>query len=280
MIASVRAPKRTARACIRKPPLSLPRLRSRALILGVESSLSLTAACHAQPSESASDIAFGKRVRAYLLAHPEVLQETFERLQARADAEKAAGARTAIAARHGLLEQDPRDAVLGAPRGPVTVVEFFDYRCPFCKAAEPDVEKLLADNPDVRLVLKQLPILDVEDQTHISEDATRAALAALAQGRFAPVHRALLAQKHLDEDAITATLKANGVDPVAARTVETSAATTTTIADGRALARALGIDGTPAFVVGDQMIAGAQMDLLRAAVVQARRTVARTSASR
>ncbi len=260
----------------RKPLLNPSRSASAAWLLGVFASLFLvTAACHAQPPESAADIAFGKRVRTYLLAHPEVLQEAFERLQAKQDADKAAGARQAIASRGALLEHDARDPVLGNTHGAVTVVEFFDYRCPFCKGAEPDIQKLLADNPDLRLVLKEFPILDVEDRTHISEDATRAALAANAQGKYASVHRALLAQKHLDEDGIAAVLKANGVDLAAAKAVESSAATTTQIADVHALARALGADGTPAFVVGGQMIAGAQMDALRAAIAEARKTSSR-----
>ena len=241
--------------------------------------LAATAACHAQAPESPADIAFGQRVRAYLLAHPEVLEEAISRLQAKEDAEKLAGARAAIAERRGLLEHDPRDAVLGNPQGKVTIVEFFDYRCPFCKAAEPDVEKLLADNPDVRLVLKQFPILDLEDHTHISEDASRAAIAARAQGRFAQVHRALLGQKQLDETALAAILKANGIDQVAAGKVEIAPTTTATINDTRALAHALAIDGTPAFVVGDQMISGAQMDALRAAVVEARRSPPAPSAA-
>jgi protein-disulfide isomerase len=252
------------------------RLRPVAALAAATAVLAATAACHAQapasPPESAADQAFGERVRTYLLNHPEVLAEVFERLQAKETAQKAESARTAITSRRGLLEHDPRDGVLGNRNGRVTVVEFFDYRCPFCKAAEPDVEKLLADNPDVRLVLKQLPILDVEDQTHISEDATRAALAAKAQGRFPAVHRGLLAQKSLTEDGIIAVLKANGVDLAAARPVETAPATTSVIAETHALAQALGIDGTPAFVVGDQMIAGAQMDALRAAVAAARKT--------
>ena len=257
----------------RKPRLIRSRLRSAAALVTTIASLALTiAACHAEPAESPADAAFGKRVRTYLLAHPEVLQEAFERLQARQDADKAAGARQAIASRKTLLERDPRDPVLGNPRGAVTVVEFFDYRCPFCKGAEPDIQKLLADNVDVRLVLKEFPILDLEDQTHISNDAARAALAANAQGKYGPVHRALLAQKHLDEDAITAVLKANGVDPAGAKTAGSSAAVTAQIADVHALAQALGADGTPAFVVGGQMIAGAQMDALRAAIVQARKT--------
>ncbi len=229
------------------------------------------AACHAQPPESPADIAFGKRVHAYLLAHPEVLQEVFERLQAKEDAGKAADARTAIASRRNLLERDPRDPVLGNPRGAVTIVEFFDYRCPFCKAAEPELEALLAQNPDVRLVLKEFPILDLEDHSRISEDATRASLAAGAQGKYGVVHRALLADKHLDEAAIAAVLKSSGVDPVRAQAAERSSAVTTQIVDVHALAQALGIDGTPGFVVGDQMIAGAQMDMLRAAIVQARK---------
>ena len=248
----------------------LPRFRSAALLLSALAALAMpVAACHAQ--ESPANIAFGKRVRAYLLAHPEVLQEAFERLQAKADADKASGAREAIVARKQMLERDPRDPVLGNPQGAVTVVEFFDYRCPFCKAAEPDVEKLLADNPDIRLVLKEFPILDAEDQTHISEDAARAAIAAARQGKYGPVHRALLAQKHLDEDGVAAVLKANGVNAATVQPLEASTATTTQIADARALARALGIDGTPAFIVGDQMVAGAQMDQLRAAVAQARK---------
>ena len=272
MIPVAAAPKTARCPRRRKPALSPPRLKSVVTLAAVLGGLALTTACHAEPMESPADIAFGKRVRAYLLAHPEVLQETLERLQAKIDAGKAADARTAIASRRTLLERDPRDAVLGNPKGAVTVVEFFDYRCPFCKAAEPDVEKLLADNPDVRLVLKQFPILDLEDHTHISEDASRAAIAANAQGRFGPVHRALLADKALDDAGVAAVLKAAGVDTTKAQGVEGSAATTTELADVHALARALGIDGTPGFVVGDQMIAGAQMDALRAAIIQARKS--------
>ncbi len=252
--------------------MSPHRLRSLAAAAGALASLALTvAACHAQPPESPADVAFGKRVRAYLLAHPEVLQETFERLQAKEDAGKAAGARAAIASRRNLLERDPRDPVLGNPRGAVTIVEFFDYRCPFCKAAQPELEALLAQNPDVRLVLKEFPILDLEDHTRISEDATRAALAANDQGKYGPVHAALLSDKHLDEAGIAAVLKAAGVDTAKAQASERSTAVTTQIVDVHALAQALGIDGTPGFVVGDQMIAGAQMDLLRAAIAQARK---------
>ena len=159
----------------------------------------------------------------------------------------------------------------------MTVVEFFDYRCPFCKAAEPDVEKLLADNPDIRLVLKEFPILDAEDQTHISEDAARAAIAANAAGQVRPrAPRPAGPEDPGRGPPRSAVLKAAGVDlRPPPRPMESSTATTTQIADTRALARALGIDGTPAFIIGDQMVSGAQMDLVKAALASARKAVRR-----
>ena len=224
--------------------------------------------------ETPAEAAFGAKVRAYLLRHPEVLAEVLERLQAQQDAAKAAAATAIIAARRQAIAHDPRDPVLGNPSGKVSVVEFFDYRCPYCRAFEPTLEALLATNPDVRLVLKEFPILDVEDQTHISQDAARAALAANAQGRFGPVHRALFARKALDEAGIVEVLKANGVDLSKAKAAETTPATTAQLTDVHALAQDLGIDGTPAFVVGDRMISGADADALRAAIVEARKTAA------
>ena len=173
---------------------AVTRLRTTLTTLAAVGALAAAAGCHAQ-AESASDRAFGARVHAYLLAHPEVLEEAFDRLQARQQSDKDALAKSAIAGRRQALEHDPRDGVVGNPRGPITVVEFSDYRCPFCKAAEPEVEALLAANPDVRLVLKEFPIIDYEDQSHRSRDAARAALGALPQGRYAQVHKALLAEK-------------------------------------------------------------------------------------
>jgi protein-disulfide isomerase len=231
------------------------------------------AGCHAQsPPESAADKAFGAKVRAYLLAHPDVIQEAVERLQAQQTAAKDAEARAAVAAHRQALEHDARDGVLGAPQGKITVVEFFDYRCPYCKAAEPGLQKLLASNPDVRLVLKEFPILDAEDQSHISEDAARGALAALPQGRYAQVHGALMAERHLDEAAISDVLKGNGVDLAKDKALSGGEPITVHLAENHALARDLGVDGTPAFVIGDAVISGARLDDLQAAIAAARTT--------
>jgi len=229
------------------------------------------AGCHAQSTtESAADKAFGARVRAYLLAHPEVIQEAVDKLQAKETAAKDAQARAAVAAHRHALEHDARDGVVGNPNGKITLVEFFDYRCPYCKGAEPDLQKLLTANPDVRLVLKEFPILDVEDQSHISEDAARGALAAIPQGRYAQVHEALLAEHHLDEAAIHDVLSRNGVDLPKDQALADAKPITDHLADNHTLARDLGVDGTPAFVIGDTVISGAQLGDIQAAIAAER----------
>jgi protein-disulfide isomerase len=229
------------------------------------------AGCHAQSTtESAADKAFGAKVRAYLLAHPEVIQEVVDKLQAKETATKDAQARAAVAAHRQALEHDAQDGVVGNPNGKITLVEFFDYRCPYCKGAEPDLQKLLAANPDVRLVLKEFPILDVEDQSHISEDAAREALAAMPQGRYAQVHEALLAEHHLDEAVIRDVLSRNGVDLVKDQALANAKPITDHLAENHALARDLGVDGTPAFVIGDTVISGAQLGDIQAAIAAAR----------
>jgi len=229
------------------------------------------AGCHAQsPSESAADKAFGAKVRAYLLAHPEVIQEAVDKLQAKETAAKDADARAAVAAHRQALEHDARDGVVGNPNGKITLVEFFDYRCPYCKAAAPELQKLLAANPEVRLVLKEFPILDVEDQSHISEDAARDALAAIPQGRYAQVHDALLAEHHLDEATIRDVLSRNGVDLAKDQARASGKPISDLLAENHALARDLGVDGTPAFVIGDTVISGARLDDIQAAITAAR----------
>jgi protein-disulfide isomerase len=233
------------------------------------------AGCHAQSApESAADKAFGKKVHAYLLAHPEVIQEVVDKLQAQQSAAKDEEARAAVVSHRQALEHDPRDGVIGDPKGKITLVEFFDYRCPYCRAAEPELQKLLAANPDVRLVLKEFPILDVEDQSHISEDAARGALAALPQGRYAAVHAALLAAPHLDETSIRNVLERNGVDLAKDQALSQTKPISDQLAENHALARALGVDGTPAFVIGDAVISGARLDDIEAAI-KAQRSAAR-----
>lgn len=231
--------------------------------LGLIAALALsTAACgKAQQAQ----VPAGDQIRSYLLEHPEIVEEAINKLQQKRQAAADAQIRQAVATSRAKLERDPRDYVAGNPNGKLTVVEFFDYRCPYCKAAMPEIEKLLSDNKDIRLVLKEFPIL-----SPVSESAARAAIAAKAQGKYWPVHQAMLAERNLDEDAIQRILKDNGVDVNAAARVATAQPTSALIDDVHALARTTGVTGTPAFIIGDQMIAGWDPAKIQEAVKQAR----------
>ena len=235
---------------------ALPALLATVLLAALPS-----AGCSAEP---ASDAAFGARVRAYLLAHPEVLKEALAKLQAREEAQEAATATQAIASHRAALERDGRDAVGGNPAGRVTVTEFFDYRCPYCKVAAPALPAFLKAHPDVRLVYKEFPIL-----SQASEDAAKLALAAKLQGRYEPVHRALMKAPQLDAASTEAILRDNGVDVARARADAASPAVSKQVEDVRALARTLGVNATPTFIVGSRLTNGWSPEELDAAVKDA-----------
>jgi protein-disulfide isomerase len=211
-----------------------------------------------------ADKAFGEKVHAYLIEHPEVLVEMSAKLQEKQSAEKASTAKGAIAKYRQALERDPRDFVAN-PNGSITVVEFFDYRCGYCKLAAPQMLALIQQNPDVRFVFKDFVIFG-----HDSEVAARMVLGAKAQGKTIDFHKRLMAEKSLDEAAVMRIAQEVGIDVAKARASAGSATTTQHLADTHALAEALAIEGTPAFFVGDQMIAGADMHALKLAIDQAR----------
>jgi protein-disulfide isomerase len=211
-----------------------------------------------------ADKAFGDKVRAYLLANPEVLVEVSDKLRDKQAAEKAQGAKGAIAKYRQALERDPRDFVAN-PNGSITVVEFFDYRCGYCKLAAPQIIALIQQNPDVRFVFKDFVIFG-----HDSETAARMVLGAKDQGKTLQFHQRLMAEKSLDEAGVMRIAQAVGIDVAKARAAAAAPTVTQHLADTHALAQALTIEGTPAFLVGDTMIAGADMDALKLAIDQAR----------
>ena len=212
----------------------------------------------------ASDAAFGQRVHAYLMEHPEVIQEAAQRLQEKQQAAAAKASTDAIQKYRAQLERDPRDIVLN-PNGKVTVVEFFDYRCGYCKLAAPEVVKLVQEHPDVRFVLKQFPIFG-----EVSDTAAKVALTPAARGKALDLYKVWMAEKALDETTLDRDLQAVGVDAAAARKAAADPAIEQQILDTRALANNLKIEGTPAFVVGDTMIPGADLAALRTAIAIAR----------
>ena len=229
------------------------------------------AACSKAPDKAASaeDPAFKKQVVAYLSDHPEVIQEGINAYQDKQRVVVQAKAAKVIAERRQDIERDPHDFVAN-PDGKITVVEFFDYRCPYCKAALPQLRELIVANPDVRFVFKEFPILpDADGKVGVSLRASEAAIAAGARGRYLQVHDAMMSAKPLDDQGIAAALKANGLDPALASAEDGA---DHHIQQVRDLAQAIGASGTPTFIVGTQMIEGNRMDQLTAAIASARKS--------
>src|SRR5262249_18837617 len=123
----------------------------------------------------------------YLLQHPDVLIDSLQRAEAKLKSDAADAARQALAARRGEIFDDPQTPVGGNPQGDVTLVEFFDYRCPYCKKVQPSLQKLLGEDAKLRIAYKEFPILGP-----VSETAARAALAARRQGKYLAFHDAMI----------------------------------------------------------------------------------------
>lgn len=189
--------------------------------------------------------AFESLVRAYILDHPEVLPEAVERLKQRE-------AQAAIEPLRGTLEKPFDGAVLGNPRGRKVLVEFADYACGFCRRAEADVEAMVKADPELKVVIRLLPVIGPQ-----SEPAARMGLAAARQGRYAAFHQAIYAGPAPSDAAITAAAGTAGLDLSAARRAGAEQAVTDELQQNLALARRLGISGTPAWVAGNQLLSGA-----------------------
>ena len=213
-------------------------------------------------------------IREYLIEHPEVLIEAQQALQAKRAAQEAEQAQQAIQLYRDELLFDPEAPVAGNPDGAVTLVEFFDYRCGYCRRVKPTVETLLAENDDLRLVFKEFPILGPE-----STEAARAALAARNQGSYEAFHWALMeTDGSFDRDHILSVARSVGLDDQRlARDME-DPALDSLLERNAALANALGIGGTPAFVIGDRLIGGAlPLEHFRVAIADARQALAEGS---
>lgn len=202
-------------------------------------------------------------VREYLLQNPEIIVEAIEALEARQKQATQAGQRNAVAAHKEQLLRDRDTPVLGNPSGDVTLVEFFDYRCPYCKQVAPALTQLLKEDRNLRLVMKELPILGPD-----SVLAARAALAAHAQGKYEAMHMALLRHRGTyDETVIQKIAKEVGLDGARLKTDMEKPEIAAMIDRNRTLARALAVTGTPAFIIGDQVLPGAaDLDTLRLVV--------------
>jgi protein-disulfide isomerase len=210
--------------------------------------------------QQVEDQAFEMRLRAYLREHPEVVREAAQKLRQK----RAIAAHQALTGARKRLEADPRDFVAN-PGGHVTVVQFFDNRCVYCSAAAPDVLALIAQNPDVRFVFKQYPIFG-----STSDYAARVALTPQGKAKGLELYRAFLGQKDLTPARVDALAAKAGLDPAALKLAIDDPAIDEQIRDTRALAQEIDVRGAPTFVVGGQIIQGADPEGLRAAITRAR----------
>ncbi|MDB5429350.1 MAG: oxidoreductase, partial [Caulobacter sp.] len=207
------------------------------------------------------DELFGQRVKAYLLAHPEVLVEVQDKLREKQDAQLKTASTAAIRANRQALEHDDRDFVAN-PGGKYTVVEFYDYRCPHCVNIAPQVVSLIQANPDIRFVFKDLPIFGPP-----SERAARAALYTKTKGGDSlAVYHDLMTARPLDEAAVRRVLNAHGIDADGSEAADTKAMLDKHLLDTQRLAGEIGLRGTPHFVIGDLAIEGEDMDGVQAAI--------------
>jgi protein-disulfide isomerase len=184
--------------------------------------------------------------------NPQIIMEAVEILQ-RQDAEAQAQAQaTVLRDQRQLLEQDPNAPVLGNPDGDVTVIEFFDYNCPYCRRAMPEVQALLEADPNVRLVYREWPILGDG-----SVFATKAALASRLQGKYEAFHWALMGMNGRAEEASVLRIAQEvGLDIERLQSDMERPEIAEHIATSMRLTQSLGFSGTPSFVIGDNLVPG------------------------
>ncbi len=225
------------------------------LRLSILLALLLAAALPARADDpSAADVVKIQKIIAdYLKAHPEVVVDALQEYQKKQDAIKADAARQTIAAARNELLNDATNPAGGNPKGDVTIVEFFDYRCPYCKAVDSDLQKAISADGNVRVIYKEFPILGPESLV-----ASRAALAAAVQGKYQPFHDKLLAFKgNLDDKTIYSIAGDAGLDVAKLKADMEKPEIKDQIGRNYHLADKLDIQGTPAFIIGDVLLPGA-----------------------
>lgn len=206
-------------------------------------------------------------VRQYLIANPEVIVEALEVLEERQKAQASLDQSTMLRQRLPDLRDDPQTPAFGPPGADVVIVEFFDYRCGYCRQVVGPLAELLRSDGRLRVVYKELPILGPD-----SVVAARAALAAHRQGAYRPFHAALMTRRGAFDDAAIAALATElGLDVARLRADMERPEIAAQIDRNRALARDLGIRGTPAFVIGTELVPGAiDLATMRSLVAKAR----------
>ncbi len=197
----------------------------------------------------------GQIVRDYIIAHPEIIQEALQALEQKKRDEEVAARAATIAGMKDLLYSSPRQVVLGDPAAPITLVEFFDYNCGYCKRALGDTLAMLDQDKDVKIVLKEFPILGEG-----SVEAARVAIAVklVAPEKYAEFHHELLGGKgHADEKRALQVATDLGIEAAAVKKAMSDPEVGNTLDEVYAMANKLGLSGTPTYVIGDEVVFGA-----------------------
>jgi protein-disulfide isomerase len=206
----------------------------------------------------------GKIIKDYLLTHPEVMQDVMAELEKRQQSADAEKHRAAVVENKATLFSSPHQVVLGNPQGNVTMVEFFDYNCGFCKRAMTDMLDLIKTDNNLKFVLKEFPVLGEG-----SVEAARVAVAARMQDangkKYIEFHQKLLGSRGgADKMRALAVAKEVGFDMPRLERDMGSDEVKKTIEENMKLAEALGVNGTPSYVVGEEVVIGAVgLDTLR-----------------
>jgi protein-disulfide isomerase len=214
-----------------------------------------------------ADDALQQAIHDYILAHPEVLIQSLRIAKEREQIRAAEQNEALIASLKKNLVDDPNAPVRGNPSGDVTVVEFFDYRCPVCRQVEPSLQALIKNNRGLRVVEKEFPILGPA-----SVYAARVALAAYKQGKYEQFHDSVVSKNsNFDEATIVKLAGQSGLDLDRVKTDMNSPAVDAELKRSIQIAKALRLDGTPAFIVGTELVPGAtDLETLQALVDKAR----------
>ncbi len=211
-------------------------------------------------------------VRDYILSHPEIIPEAVRILQQRQQVQRGEMRLATIIENRAEIENDGISPELGNPNGDVTIVEYYDYRCPFCVRSHPNITRLLAEDGNLRVVFKQFPVKDEPGSPPVSLTAARMALAASRQGKFAEFHaRAMEVNLALTIPQLFDIAAEVGMDTNQMQRDMDDSALIASIRNNFSMANLLGIDGTPSFVIGNDLVEGARgYEALRAAVDAAR----------
>lgn len=239
---------------LNKPEPQTDTVAVRAIVENVLTERDATAGAEPKAVAAIDPAVLNPMIESFLMSDPKLLQRLSVALDETLRTEESAKAQVAITQMQDKIFNDPGQVVLGNPEGDVTLVEFFDYNCGYCRAAMPDMATLLAEDPNLRVILKEFPILSNE-----SIDAARVGvLVGQADVDYWAFHEALFTSRGKIDKAVAleaaAALGLNKVDlelkmgePSVAKTIQTS----------YEIAQALGITGTPTYIIGNEIIPGA-----------------------